>query len=116
MFLVAAAHIVLVAEIVAFVRRGGTHIPFEPPPSLVASGLYLRVRNPMYTSYVVIAIGEAIAYRSWALLGYSAILAAVAHGYVIHVEEPGLRRRFGKDYERFVAGSGRWLPRIREGS
>lgn len=113
--LIAAAHAVLIAEIVAFVRWGGTQVPFDPPPSLVAHGLYGRVRNPMYASYVAIAIGEAIAYHSWALLGYSLMLAALAHGYVIFVEEPGLLRRFGDDYESYEARSGRWFPRIRDG-
>jgi len=111
--LIVAAHVVMVTEIVAFVRWGGSHVPFDPPPSLVANGLYGRVRNPMYTCYVAIAIGEAIAYRSWALLGYSLLLAMVAHGYVVFFEEPGLRRRFGAEYERYVARSGRWLPRLR---
>ncbi len=112
--LIAAAHVVLVAEIVAFARRGGTHVPLDPPPSLISDGLYGRVRNPMYASYIAIAIGEAIAYQSWALLGYSLLLAAGVHGYVIYVEEPGLWRRFGEDYERYTARSGRWFPQIRK--
>ncbi len=112
--LIAIANAVLIAEIVAFVRWGGTHVPLDPPPSLIATGLYRRVRNPMYASYVAIALGEAIAYRSWALFGYSLALAALVHGYVIRVEEPALRRRFGEDYERYTARSGRWFPRLGE--
>ena len=112
--LVVIAHAALVSEIVTFVRWGGTHVPLDPPPSLVANGLYRRVRNPMYMSYVAIAIGEAIAYRSWALVAYSATLAVLIHVYVIRIEEPGLLRRFGEDYERYAASTGRWFPFIRD--
>ena len=91
--LVAVAHLVLVVEVADFIRSGGTHVPFDPPPSLVGTGLYGRVRNPMYAAYVVIAIGEAVLYRSWALGGYGVLLAVFVHGYVVYVEEPGLRRR-----------------------
>jgi protein-S-isoprenylcysteine O-methyltransferase Ste14 len=33
--------------------------------------------------------------------------------YLPLVEEPALVRRFGPDYERYMAEVGRWLPRIR---
>ena len=115
--LIAGAHVALISEIVAFVKRGGgTHLPFDPPTSLISGGLYSRVRNPMYASYIAIAIGEAIAYRSWALLAYCVALAALIHFYVVRFEEPALRRRFGREYERFVASTGRWFPRTRGGS
>lgn len=110
---IACASVVLVAEIAAFVRRGGTHVPLDPPPSLIATGLYARVRNPMYASYLAIAVGEALVLRSWALFGYAVVLAAIAHGYVVWVEEPALRRRFGDGYTRYAAATGRWLPRVR---
>lgn len=31
-------------------------------------------------------------------------------------EEPGLRDRFGVDYERYLADVPRWLPRLRGGA
>jgi protein-S-isoprenylcysteine O-methyltransferase Ste14 len=111
--LIAIAHVVLAAEIAAFVRWGGTHIPLDPPPSLVGSGLYGRVRNPMYTCYLAVVVGEAIAFRSWWLFGYSVVLAIFMHIYVVAIEEPGLLRRFGDDYQRYTASSGRWFPRVR---
>jgi len=111
--LIAAFHIVLVALVARFVRRGGgTPVPLQPPPQLVALGLYARMRNPMYATYVAIALGEAILYRSWILLGYAAGFALLVHGYVVLVEEPKLRARFGAAYERYCEASGRWLPRL----
>jgi protein-S-isoprenylcysteine O-methyltransferase Ste14 len=33
--------------------------------------------------------------------------------YMPLVEEPGLKRRFGEDYETYAANVPRWLPRLR---
>jgi protein-S-isoprenylcysteine O-methyltransferase Ste14 len=108
-----AAHVVLVALVARFVKQGGgTPVPLEPPTQMVSQGLYARVRNPMYASYVVIACGEAILYRSWLLLVYAAAVALLFHGYVVRFEEPKLRARFGAAYERYCETSGRWLPRL----
>jgi protein-S-isoprenylcysteine O-methyltransferase Ste14 len=110
--LIAAAHLVLVALVARFVRQGaGTQIPLDPPKRMIAQGLYARVRNPMYTTYLVIALGEAVLYRSWILLVYMAALGALFHLYVVGVEEKKLRARFGDAYERYCETAGRWLPR-----
>jgi len=110
--LIAVAHIVLVALVARFVRQGGgTHVPLDPPKAMVATGLYARMRNPMYAVYVAIALGEAILYRSWILLAYTLGFALLVHGYVVYFEEPKLRARFGAAYERYCETSGRWLPR-----
>lgn len=111
--LIATAHLVLVGLIALFVRQGGgTPVPLDPPKTLVAKGLYGRVRNPMYASYVAIALGEAILYRSWILLAYAMLFALLLHGYVVLIEERKLRARFGTLYERYCETSGRWLPRL----
>lgn len=111
---VIAAHAALLPQVVAFVRHGdGTHAPFAPPRQLVARGVYRRVRNPMYLLYTLVIAGEAIAYRSLALAAYTALFWLLAHVYVVAVEEPGLRRRFGAPYEAYCRSTGRWLPRRR---
>jgi protein-S-isoprenylcysteine O-methyltransferase Ste14 len=111
--ILAAAHVLLIALVARFVRQGGgTPVPLQPPTQMISQGLYARVRNPMYATYVVIVCGEAILYRSWILLGYTAALALLVHSYVVRVEEPKLRARFGAAYERYCETSGRWLPRL----
>jgi protein-S-isoprenylcysteine O-methyltransferase Ste14 len=110
--LIAAAHVLLIALVARFVRQGsGTPVPIQPPTQIVSQGLYARVRNPMYATYVAIAFAEAILYRSWILLAYAAGLALLVHAYVVLVEEPKLCARFGAAYERYCETSGRWLPR-----
>jgi protein-S-isoprenylcysteine O-methyltransferase Ste14 len=109
--LIAIAHGFLLRPVRAFIVEGrGTHVPIAPPLRLVQSGFYTRVRNPMYSIYVAIALGEAILFRSAALLAYTAFLCGLAHWYVVTIEEPKLRRRFGSEYDRYCAQVGRWLP------
>ena len=111
--LLLACHVVLVLQIRRFiVEGGGTHAPFDPPRQLLRAGAYQRVRNPMYLNYVVIALAEALLYRSLALSLYALALWGLTHFFLVRFEEPSLRRRFGADYEAFAARVPRWLPRF----
>ncbi len=60
-------------------------------------------------------IGEAILFRSLLLAGYALLLWAVFHAFVVFVEEPSLRRRFGVSYEVYVHSVPRWLPHFTRG-
>jgi protein-S-isoprenylcysteine O-methyltransferase Ste14 len=114
--LLIACHALLVHQIRVFiVDGGGTHAPLDPPRRLVQHGLYGRIRNPMYWTYVGIVLGEALLYRSLALAAYAVAFWALAHGYVVTVEERSLRRRFGVEYADYAARVRRWLPQLRPG-
>jgi protein-S-isoprenylcysteine O-methyltransferase Ste14 len=107
-----AAHALLLGPVRAFIVEGrGTQAPIAPPGLLVRSGLYTRVRNPMYLNYVVIVLGEAVLYRSLPLAAYACVFFAIEHAYVVGFEEKELRRRFGAEYDAYCARVGRWLPR-----
>jgi protein-S-isoprenylcysteine O-methyltransferase Ste14 len=101
---------VLLIQIIQFVRRGrGTPAPFDPPRNLVAGGVYERSRNPMYLLYTLIILAEAWLFVSLALVAYAVAFFGLAHLFVVRVEEPGLRRRFGAPYEAYCARVPRWL-------
>jgi protein-S-isoprenylcysteine O-methyltransferase Ste14 len=110
-----AAGLGLVAWTVAlFVRVGrGTLAPWDPTSRLVVQGPYRHVRNPMITGVGTILAGEALFFRSWGIAIQLAIFAALNAIYFPLVEEPGLRRRFGVEYEEYCARVPRWLPRVR---
>lgn len=79
-------------------------------------GLYRYVRNPMYLSVTTILFGELVLTRSRGLLAYWAIWFAVVNLFVIAIEEPTLRRRFGASYDRYTRTVGRWVPRLPSGA
>jgi protein-S-isoprenylcysteine O-methyltransferase Ste14 len=110
-----ALGLVLVAQTVAlFAAEGrGTLAPWDPTTQLVVRGPYRYVRNPMISGVLLILLGEAAFFGSLALLLWSFAVFVVNAIYFPLVEEPGLKRRFGEDYETYRAHVPRWLPRLR---
>lgn len=88
----------------------GTPAPIDPPKQLVVRGLYRYVRNPMYLGVLLIVAGWAVLARSGRVVEYGLMVAVVVHVFVVAVEEPLLRRRFGASYEAYRRAVGRWLP------
>jgi protein-S-isoprenylcysteine O-methyltransferase Ste14 len=100
--------------IALFARIGeGTLAPWDPTARLVVAGPYRHVRNPMISGVLAILLGEAALFGSVALLVLFGTVFLVNAVYFPLVEEPGLRRRFGDDYETYSANVPRWLPRLR---
>jgi len=88
----------------------GTPAPFDPPTRLVVRGLYRHVRNPMYLSLLCVILGWALLLRSLAIVEYAAGCWLLIHLFVIGVEEPGLRARFGEPYAEYCRAVRRWVP------
>ena len=89
----------------------GTLAPWDPPSKLVVRGPYRYVRNPMISGVLTMLLGEAALFGSWELLIWAAVVFALNAVYFVAVEEPGLRRRFGAEYEAYAARTPRWVPR-----
>jgi protein-S-isoprenylcysteine O-methyltransferase Ste14 len=101
----------LLVAVVQFGTRGrGTPMPFDPPPRLVVRGPHRFVRNPMYLGALVANLGWALLFASRAVLVYAVAVWLFHFTFVVIVEEPSLRRRFGPAYGRYCAAVRRWLP------
>ena len=88
----------------------GTPAPIDAPKVLVVRGLYQYVRNPIYLGILLVALGWTVHFGSLRVLLYGIGLALAFHLFVIFVEEPMLRRRFGVSYERYFRSVNRWVP------
>ena len=96
-----------------FALRGlGTPAPIAPPSKLVVEGLHRYVRNPMYLGVLLIVIGQAVLFRSMALVEYATAIWLTAHVFVIFYEEPALQRKFGEQYRQYRECVPRWTPRF----
>ena len=93
----------------------GTPAPVDPPKHLVVRGPYRLVRNPMYLAVLALAAGWAVSLRSSAVLAYAGALWAAFHLFVVFVEEPSLRQRFGDSYAQYCQSVRRWVP-VRPGT
>jgi protein-S-isoprenylcysteine O-methyltransferase Ste14 len=89
----------------------GTPAPIDMPRKLVVKGLYRFVRNPMYVGVASFVVGQALVFRSGAVLVYVACVWVLFNLFVIFHEEPTLHRTFGEEYEEYCRRVPRWLPR-----
>lgn len=106
--------VALVESFARFALKGlGTPAPPLPTRSLVVTGFYRHVRNPMYVGVLSIIVGQALLLGSRALLGYALAVGLAFHAFVLLYEEPTLRARYGPEYDAYRAGVRRWWPRLR---
>jgi protein-S-isoprenylcysteine O-methyltransferase Ste14 len=95
-----------------FIRIGkGTLAPWHPTRKLVTGSLYGYVRNPMILGVWTVLIGESIVFRSWNILIWAGCFFIINTIYFILSEEPGLKKRFGAEYEEYKRNVPRWIPR-----
>jgi protein-S-isoprenylcysteine O-methyltransferase Ste14 len=94
----------------------GTPAPFDPPKRLVARGMYRYTRNPMYSGMFLILLSETLLFASRAMLLYTAAVFAGFHLYVLLLEEPRLRKKFGESYREYCHAVPRWGFTLRSGS
>jgi protein-S-isoprenylcysteine O-methyltransferase Ste14 len=96
-----------------FIARGrGTPAVFDPPRQFVSAGPYKFVRNPMYIGGFLLLAGFGLIQRSLAILLFALALLGLFHLFVVFVEEPGLKKRFGQSYLDYKQIVKRWLPRF----
>jgi protein-S-isoprenylcysteine O-methyltransferase Ste14 len=78
---------------------------------LATTGPYAYTRNPLYLGSVVIAVGFALAARSWIVLALLFAIFLAIYLPVIRGEEAFLRERF-PDFPEYAHRVPRLLPRI----
>ncbi|MEU2614734.1 isoprenylcysteine carboxylmethyltransferase family protein [Micromonospora sp. NPDC007271] len=112
--ILAGAVAFLVHSFVRFVVEGlGTPAPVAPTAHLVVGGVYRFVRNPMYLAVVSAILGQAMILGQGVLLWYGAAIALLQAAFVRLHEEPGLRRRYGAEYDAYRDAVPAWVPRLR---
>jgi protein-S-isoprenylcysteine O-methyltransferase Ste14 len=111
-FLIAAGSAVLVHAFALFVLQGlGTPAPIAPTRTLVVTGTYRWVRNPMYLAVTAVIVGQALLFASVALGIYAVVVATAFVTFVNLYEQPTLTRQFRADYEAYLRTVPGWWPR-----
>jgi protein-S-isoprenylcysteine O-methyltransferase Ste14 len=114
LILIAAGLAVVLEAFARFAWEGlGTPAPVAPTRTLVVSGFYRFVRNPMYVAVTALIFGQAILFASWGVALYGVVIAAAFHTFVRLYEEPTLRQAYGEAYDAYCAATPRWIPRFR---
>jgi protein-S-isoprenylcysteine O-methyltransferase Ste14 len=95
-----------------FALHRGTPAPVAPTETLVVTGVYRFVRNPMYLAVLTIILGQALLFGSWGLVLYAAIALIAVVTFVKGYEEPTLTSTYGEQYLNYRRNVPGWLPRL----
>ena len=78
--------------------------------TLVTTGVYARIRHPMYTAHWIWAVAQALLLQNW-IAGPALLVVFVPFCvYRIPREERMMVEQFGEEYEAYMAHTGRLLP------
>jgi len=111
---IAAGLVVILEAFARFALVGlGTPAPVAPTRTLVVSGFYRYVRNPMYVAVAALIFGQAVLFASWGTALYGVVIAAAFHTFVLLYEEPTLQSAYGEQYAAYRTATPRWIPRFR---
>jgi len=86
-----------------------TRVPGEASTTLVTSGPYRFMRNPMYVGLSVAYVGEAAILHQIVPVVLLPLMIAYLNRVVIPVEEERLHSVFGAKYEQYQDDVRRWL-------
>ncbi|MEM9742402.1 MAG: protein-S-isoprenylcysteine O-methyltransferase [Pseudomonadota bacterium] len=80
--------------------------------SLTTTGVYARIRHPMYTAIALLFASQAFFVQN-AIAGVSGLAAFIVMLVLrIPYEESMMRKQFGAAYDAYVARTGRLLPKL----
>ncbi|MFJ6537693.1 methyltransferase family protein [Paenarthrobacter sp. NPDC091711] len=109
---IAAGVAFLLHAFALFALHRGTPAPVAPTETLVVTGAYRFVRNPMYLAVLSIILGQALLFGSWGLVIYAVIVLAAVVAFVKGYEEPTLTETYGEQYLNYQRNVPGWWPRF----
>lgn len=86
-------------------------LPFETTTALVTTGIYARIRHPLYASLLLLAWGTFLKSPSWA----GGLLAAASTMFLLataRLDEAECIRFFGDDYLRYMQRTRMFIPYV----
>jgi protein-S-isoprenylcysteine O-methyltransferase Ste14 len=80
--------------------------------ALISSGVYSRIRHPMYSAIFLYAIAQAMLLPNW-IAGPACLVAFIAmFAFRVGFEEKMMTERFGQEYRAYMARTKRLIPGI----
>jgi protein-S-isoprenylcysteine O-methyltransferase Ste14 len=112
---IAVAMIGIAATVYAQLEMGDSWrigVDEQETTTLVHTGVFGRVRNPIYTAMFTFGLGIALVTPNLVACVGFVLLVSMIELQVRRVEEPHLLRTHGAAYRAYTASVGRFIPRI----
>jgi len=81
--------------------------------TLVTAGVYRTIRHPMYLSFLMWALGQALLISNWLAGPLGLIAFALIYLFRIEREEKQLLETFGDQYVSYQKVTGRLIPKLK---
>jgi len=81
---------------------------------LITDGPFGYVRNPLYLGNFFLSLGYLVmtwAWMPWMLVVLTSLFG-LQYGFIVHLEEEYLSKRFGSEYDHYRRSVRRWIPRL----
>ncbi len=80
--------------------------------NLVTSGVYKKIRHPIYTAHLIWGIAQALLLQNW-IAGPTFLIASIPL-YIKRIprEEEMMIKEFGDEYRNYMEVTGRLLPKL----
>ena len=109
--LVAASALGIWSAVVMGGRGDGTPLPMATARTLVISGPYRHVRNPMAVAGIMQGVAVGMLCSSWLVIVYALCGSLVWNHLIRPWEEKDLLERFGEPYAKYRDRVSVWIPR-----
>jgi protein-S-isoprenylcysteine O-methyltransferase Ste14 len=107
-FFCLAGLVLLLWSLVSFGQSFRVGIDTKHPDKLITTGVFAYSRNPIYTAFALILLGQFLIFPNWILLVYMAAGIWLFHRQVLR-EEEYLQQHYGKEYSDYSNRVRRYL-------
>jgi protein-S-isoprenylcysteine O-methyltransferase Ste14 len=98
------AGVSIVLLVTARLQLGASFSVSAQARKLVTTGLYSRIRNPIYVFGALALVGMAVVLENWVILSLVVLLVPIQM-YRARKEQAVLAEAFGQEYEQYKAGT-----------
>ena len=95
-------------SLVSFGRSFRVGIDKDHPDKLVTTGVFAFGRNPIYTAFAIVLLGQFLIFPNWILLVYLVAATWLFHRQVLR-EEDYLKQHYGPEYAEYCRRVRRYL-------
>lgn len=107
-FFCAVALLLIFASLLSFGKSFRVGIDTDRPGRLVTSGIFSLTRNPMYSAFGCVLLGELLILPNWILITYLIAGLGLFHRQVLR-EEDYLGQHYGEEYRKYCKRVRRYL-------